>query len=451
LVIVATLLFIDFAPVLSGAAPADSPTDTGTIAYVRYKPNEIRLIQPDGTNDRSLWTSPVPNSADGVLSLAWRPDGSQLAFSSDHESACSWYQSDVYTILPNGRGLWRITNAPLCAALANYPQGAVTVDVSAVSGGIYWAYVMGSSELKSFTLGAGSSARLTFEHVADFGPGVLQPAVGMWGHYRYLAPMAPDVLPGQTVHGSSILIMAGNDISSFGTGKVTWRSDGSQIGYAMRNCLATRQIPLSPPDGAQGTDLPKRADVWPCLLDMAPTADKADQFLYTVGFNILNEEVEGIYLASIAEPSGGTKLLSEEDFQTNFGFYGTAGVLDLEWLPDGSGFLFVLRYIYVNIDDPEPVCMGTCADIFEYNFQTATITHVTRFHDDTASSLSISPDGQQMVVQRIMGDPTNATSSIWVVGRDGTDAHLLADDAWTVAWGPTPLMPKEVYLPAVER
>jgi hypothetical protein len=89
----------------------------------------------------------------------------------------------------------------------------------------------------------------------------------------------------------------------------------------MRNCLATRQIPLYLPDGAQGTNLPKGVELWPCLLDMAPTADTADQFLYTVVFDILNEEAEGIYLPSTADTSGGTKLLSAVDFWTNFGFY----------------------------------------------------------------------------------------------------------------------------------
>jgi TolB protein len=449
--LVATLLTAAFVPDSNHSTPVPPEPDPGVIAYVRRAPNEIRLIQPDGTQDRRLWLSSDPDSLDGVLSLAWAPDGSQLAFSSDHESTCSWYQSDVYAVQPNSRGLRRVTNAPACALLANYPQGAVTVGVGATDDGLYWAVVQGSSELKMFTLAAGDYTQLTFEHVADLGPGVYQPAMGIHGHYRYLPLLAADVLPGKTVDGSSILIDESHDISDYGTGKVTWRSDGTQIGYAMRNCRATRRIPLYPPDAAEGTDLPKRAGLWPCLLDMATTAAKADQFLYSVAFNILNEEAEGIYLASTADSSGGEKLLSEADFRTQFGFYGTGGTHDLEWLPDGSGFLMVVTYIYVNIDDPDPVCMGTCSDVFAYDFASSALTQVTRFHDDAARSLSISPDGQQMVVQRVTGDPVTAESSIWLVRRDGTDAQLLVDDAWSAAWGPTAPPLEEAFLPLVTR
>jgi hypothetical protein len=431
-------------PATTAGGPAQDP---GLIAYVRRAPHEIRLIQPDGTGDRSLWVSPQPDSVDGILSLNWRPDGSMLAFSSDHESGCSWYDADVYTILPNGRGLRRVSNAPRCASLANYPQGAVRVDVFDPSGGLVWVYVMGSSELKMLTLAPGGSATLTFEHVADLGPGILQPAVGIWGHYRYLAPIAPDVLAGQTVGGPSILFMSGNAISNLGIGKVTWRSDGAQIGYAMRNCLGTAQIPLYPPDGAQGTDLPKAEGLWPCRLDLAPPADQAGQFLYSVDFDNSDDSGEGVYLASAADPSGGTRLFSEADFRGRFNFYGTAGIHDLEWLPDGSGFLLITTYIMVEPDDPDAPCMGTCSDVFAYDFQTATLTQVTRFHDDTARGLSLSPDGQQMVVQRIAGDVVHPTSSLWVVGLDGTNLHLLVDNAWAAAWGPTPPSLKEVYLP----
>ncbi len=133
--------------------------DQGVIAYVRRAPHEIRLIQPDGTNDRSLWVSPNPDSKDGIVSLAWRPGGSQLAFSSDHEDACSWYDSDVYSINANGSGLRRVTNGPDCARLASYPQGAVTVNVTASDSSILWAVVMGSSELSSLPCLPGAPPR----------------------------------------------------------------------------------------------------------------------------------------------------------------------------------------------------------------------------------------------------------------------------------------------------
>ena len=46
----------------------------GTIAYV-HDGTEIRLIDPDGANDRRLWTHPDLKKALGIDSLAWSPDG----------------------------------------------------------------------------------------------------------------------------------------------------------------------------------------------------------------------------------------------------------------------------------------------------------------------------------------------------------------------------------------
>ena len=61
--------------------------------------------------------------------LDWRPDAAELAFASDHEFACSLFDSDLYAIYPDGSGLRRLTNGPLCAGLGSYPQGAVSVTV----------------------------------------------------------------------------------------------------------------------------------------------------------------------------------------------------------------------------------------------------------------------------------------------------------------------------------
>ena len=95
--------------------------------------------------------------------------------------------------------------------------------------------------------------------------------------------------------------------------------------------------------------------------------------------------------------------------------------------------------------------MGTCSDIFEYDFDSGALTQLTRFHDDTLRSLSISPDGQQLVLARVFGEFPNETASVWVVGRDGTGERLLVDNAWGAAWGPTPPEMKKTHLPLVVR
>jgi hypothetical protein len=134
--------------------PVSAQTDSGTIAYVR--PNdatgdEIWLIQPDGSNDRRIWSAgqPDPNGILEISDLDWRPDASALAFASDHEFACSIFESDLYTIWPDGSGFRRVTNAPACAALANYPKGSVTVTVrNFTTRGPFFVYVQGAPEVQ---------------------------------------------------------------------------------------------------------------------------------------------------------------------------------------------------------------------------------------------------------------------------------------------------------------
>jgi hypothetical protein len=461
LVLVATLLSVAFVRDLSRSTPVASAADPdpGTIAYVRLSTNEIRLIQPDGTNDRTLWTSPTPDSAVGIPYLDWRPDGEALAFSSDHEHACSWFDIDVYSILPNGAGLRRVTNSPDCAGLASYPQGKVTVTVYGwMSSGWVSVYVQGSNELKGTLVSPGSSSEVTFDHVADLGPGVLQPAVAIWGLYRYLGePPTPDVQAGQTAFAT--VWVGATRTYGFGSGQLSWASNGSQIGYAMWDTSALYQISPNPPAGSTGQALPTLADATTSLVDWAPTASRADQFLYNVPFDgLLVEGVRGIYLASTAQPNGGTQLVptsgAASPLYQQFGYDPTT-VHDLEWLPDGSGFLFIESYVYVNLDDPDAACMGLCSDVFSYNLATGTVTQVTRLaaghEDDTARDLSISPDGQYVAIQRIVEDPydpLNSSSSIWVVGVDGSGLRQLVSDGWGVAWGRTATVSNfDVYLP----
>jgi hypothetical protein len=80
---------------------------------------------------------------------------------------------------------------------------------------------------------------LTFDDVADFGPGILQPAVGIWGGYRVVAPTAvADVQPNTTVSGGSLLISGGSGIDSMGTGKVSWMVLHRPAGWVSLQCLA---------------------------------------------------------------------------------------------------------------------------------------------------------------------------------------------------------------------
>jgi hypothetical protein len=421
-----------------GAEPlAPAAVDSGTIAYVRRSTDDIHLISPDGTGDRVLWTIPQP-FVYPASDLTWRPDGRELAFSSGHEQVCSWYESDIYAIGYNGAGYRRVTNSPACAVLAGLPKGSVTVNVNNYTSDLVWVYVQGAPSVKSVL--AGFLGTVTFDDVADFGPGVHQPSIGIWGLYRFTSyPPYADVQPGQTVPGGNLTIMSLSGFSGFGAGKVSWKADGSALAYGMRTASAITQIPANPPYGSIGADLPVVEQATPSLVAWGPTPATKDQYLYSSGMSIFKENVGGIYLNTVGDASGGTQLVVSYDYQGEL-------IHDIEWLPDGSGFLFSDRWVPLDI----------CSDIFEYSFATQSITQLTpslrdESSDGGARGLSISPDGQQIVFERAVY-PFDTPSSLWIVNRDGSGLHKLADDAGRPAWGQLPPPPTpRAYLPMLVR
>ncbi|HSJ59027.1 MAG TPA: hypothetical protein VLC95_17700, partial [Anaerolineae bacterium] len=279
--------------------------DAGVIAYVRRSTYDIHAISPDGSNDRVLWTAPQPLTTWPAFDLAWRPDGRELAFSSQHEEACSWYQTDVYAIRYNGTGYRRVTNAPACAELAGLPKGAVTVNVTKLTSDFVQVYVAGAQELQTVL----ASGTVTFNDVADFGPGVEQPAIGISGLYRVFAsPPLADVQPGETVDGGSLVVAPYSGIRFFGTGKVSWNADGSALAYGMRTYSDISQIPAMPPYGSIGEALPVVEYAAPGLVAWGPTAATSDQYLYYSLLSPMADNIDGIYLNTVGDTSGGTKL-----------------------------------------------------------------------------------------------------------------------------------------------
>src|SRR4051794_27231272 len=90
--------------VTPAASCTSAAVDVGSIAYVRStsgKSNEIHIIQPNGSGDHAILT--IADSGIGAVpQLAWKPDATELAFSSDHEATRSLYSSDIYAVRPDG-------------------------------------------------------------------------------------------------------------------------------------------------------------------------------------------------------------------------------------------------------------------------------------------------------------------------------------------------------------
>ena len=433
-----TCSLLMFLLVLPGHLPTVSPhilqsataqNLPGTIAYVRDNDatgDEIRLIEPDGSNDRRIYSTGIPDPYGDVFKvteLDWRPDASELAFAAEHEQACSIHESDIYAIRPNGSGYRRITSGPACAALQSYPKGRVTVIVrNFTANTALYVYVQGAPDALPVL---GNTATVVFDDVADFGDGVLQQAVVIGGAGRWIGSLAQaDVKPGQTVSAGT-LDVRGAAFEQFGARLPRWHSDGSRLGWILSGCAGIWQSSVNPPDGDHGSSV-LGPGVFACVMDWGPTV-KANQIVYGIyGIDY------GIYLLTEGDTGTGERLITWDDFGL---------VLDIQWLPDGSGFLF-----------EKTGGFNTNGNIFAYSFATREITQLTHFTNEFAGGFSISPDGQYVVFERGPQLGFEGTYDVWVMRRNGTEMRRLVQNGMLPAWSPralpAPPIPRS-YLPLI--
>ena len=400
-------------PDLTAPGPWTGPT--GTIAYARA--GELHLIEPDGSNDRTIWTVPRTDLGYTVTAPAWRPDGGEIAFSSDHEAATSVYERDLYAVRPDGSGLRKLTNAPLHAQLGAYPAGSVTVTVTNLTsdGGPYFIYVAGAPEPQSVLIPSGESKTLTFDDVADFGA-VRQQAVAILGAMRWWDAAAADVGAGRTVDAGTLSITQFGGLEHYGAQSPLWRADGSRLGFFNTPTCLVGEVTATPPL-SNAYDLLLDPDVFPspCVVDRAPIASIANEMLVADDGEYSASGETSIYRTTEGSGAAGTPLVTIGDY---------VRVIDTRWLPDGSGFI-VARTGGL-LDD--------AINLYEYAFGSATPRQITTFTDEYVRFFSISPDGERIVFERVTS--LDGPADLWVIGRDGSNPAPLVQNASYPAWNP---------------
>ena len=393
---------------------------THAIAYIRNA-SEIRLIDSNGKNDRLIWTHPDAKGLLGLHDLAWRPDGTELAFSSAHEALYSLYDADIYAIRPDGSGFRKITNAPDHNDLGKYKKGTVSVTIrnnqytfqqATSSAGIFFVNIIGSDKPQQVTVPPGSSKTLIFNSVADFGKHA-QPLVAIYGNYRWFMP-GTDVEAGKTIKAPD-LIISGDGIDHFGAYRPVWKHDGSEISYRNGLCIVQR-TPSHKPAGDL-TYQPMFSGKNPfgaCTWDWGPTPALADQIIYTENSG---DGGSGIYImkeGSTHDPA--TKLTTFADIQYQL-------LNDLKWLPDGSGFLYSTVDLY-----------RESANIFWYDMKTKEKKQVTQLKGEFARKFSVSPSGHWIVYERGKTADEDKDVDLWMIRLDGSEDHLLVKDGLSPSW-----------------
>ncbi len=417
------------APEAAGAA--------GSIAYVAADTlDEIRLVEPDGSNDRRLYAHGLadPNEVYAIFNLAWRPNAAELAFASTHENWCSIDWSDIFAVGVDGGNYRRITQSPSCPGLNAYPKGTVRVPVSNdnIFGESFtgFVYFQGAPSILPVSLPAGGSTVLTFDNVADFGDGFLQVGAIVHPGGREIGfGSAIDVVAGETVTTGEMDLFV--PAAYWEARSPTWRSDSSLIGYAL-NFASLFALPPNPSPLDLGQQLQTDQSAMPDYVDHLKwgPASKANQLLYR---GIVSFGDQSIYLTQEYSAGAGDPLVSAEVWEDFRG---------LAWLPDGSGFIY-------SLEEDDDTFTSVKANIFEYNLASGQSKPLTNFSNQFAGDVSVSPDGTQIVFDLSAEDDLSAPADLYIMNRDGSGRRLLKANGRSPAWSPGALaVPRLIYLPA---
>lgn len=403
------------------AKPMAQAADGTTIVYVTNDARSLRLIQPDGSNDRLLWR--VPDGVPGapIESVMWRPDAKEIAFTSTHEATCSEYGADIYLIYPDGSNLRRLTNRPACAALASYPQGSASVQIRNQLSNFseYLVYIEGAPTAKVVTIAPGSTTTVAFPQVADLGAGVMQMAVAINGTTRWFdAAVQADVMAGGNVH-AGLLTISGGGFAAYGATHASWSPGGSRLAYQLGQGRLMQV----------GLDVPLLGEGGP-LLDSS--VNNSVVGVYPVWSPVSNEV---LYQRSNGSPF----TINRAEVDGNSAGNALANVTNtsgIAWITDGSGM------VAADFGD----FLQTRVDLYRMTFADEDIVQLTQTSGQQGAFLpNVSPDSSQIVygfTENIAGSPF--TSQLRIMNIDGSSDRLLVADGRRASWSRVaPQVPQE--------
>ncbi len=438
---------------LSLAAPDAGTSPTGNfqlhetaIAYVGSSTTnrEIRLINPDGSQDRLLWRIPSEvHPPVGIGRLSWHPDGTRLLFDSDHDWQRSLAIRDLYTLSADGQTLSRVTNPPGPDSYARYQSGTVSFILDALEQGDVQLYITGASEPVSYFARLGESYRIT-QTVADLGKGIRQymrlyDPDELSYYCNYSEEGWVDVIPNETVDFGRLRFGIISSACPYAF-SASWSHDGGRILYLMREAGA-----IDPPhniwltsenadinsNGARLLDMNRyvgRGSLYRAVL--APTAARGDELLF-LEQNILGDNIVHTTI---------TDATSQKSLDLGSCPY-RCSVLDLVWLPDGSGIIVARLDRYAGTRTPPT---GT---LYRYTFADRKLTTIVSLPNEVIGRVAVAPDGRTIVFERgrslkdsvnrvRRGEEIQCPCELWTIESDGSDLRQLTSDGRAPAWSP---------------
>jgi Tol biopolymer transport system component len=100
-------------------------------------------------------------------------------------------------------------------------------------------------------------------------------------------------------------------------------------------------------------------------------------------------------------------------------------IVDVRWLPDASGMLFV-----------ETDEFYTSSNVYRYDFAAGTTTQLTHYENEVVRGIAVSPDGRSVVLEHAHSlFDKDERGDLWVMSAaDGSNLHLLVADGQTPSW-----------------
>lgn len=390
------------------AAPTGGVAAGETIVYVKNR-QELWLIQPDGSNNRLIWQIPAGASGE-IESVAWRPDAQQIAFVSSYEATCSEFGSDIYLINPDGSNLQRLTNAPACDQLANYPQGSATVQIEnrLTNFSEYLVYIEGAPAAKVVNIAPNSTVLVSFPQVADLGADLMQAVVVINGHTRWFdAAVAADVTSGQNAHAGKLTISS-SGFDAYGATFISWNPTGTKLAYQ----FGTGRL------WQVGVDVPLLGEGGPLLetqtnnsvLGTFPVWSPINNEVLYQRFNTNPLTISRTEVDS-ADP--GTDVVQ------------VTGISGMGWLSDGSGFVAA-----------DSNALLTHSDLYVMRFADNSIVQLTQTAAGQAVVYpKVSPDNSQLVYNYVADLQTKPLAyQLRIMNIDGSEDHLLVDNGRNADW-----------------
>lgn len=465
IILCASIFFMPGTPTQSEPS-TDTSSDTAdtAIAYVSSSTDNqaIRLINPDGTNDRTLWRVPTEINPDiGIGTLDWHPDGTELLFDSGHNWQRSLEIRDLYAVTPDGSALRRVSNPPGVEAYDTYPTGAVTFEVDAAEQGDVQVYIKGATEPITYFADISSTYQIT-QTLADLGDGVRQ-YIRLWDpeptsySCNYSEEGWVDVVSGELTDAGSISFDPVTSARSCPRlFSPSWSHDGSNILYLYREPTTGAdpvnniwQISAQPAIGSLGSnvlDMNNYVDRGQLYrVAFAPTASRSDEMLF------LQQEAlqDLIFAGTTTNPANHSRIDVGQCPRTS------CDILDIAWLPDGSGFLFA-QY-------EEGTSQPASGVIYRYTFADSALTEIVRLTGEAIGTFAIAPDGTAIAFERgptlsdtvdevNQGPKVQCPCELWRVQSDGSGLQQLAADGRAPAWSVTkpatePAPTSQVWLP----